>query len=959
MSKVWIGAALAAAAVGAGVGYALVRAKTPDFGPAGPNRDLAPESLACYAEVGDGAGLWTKMQGTEAWSDLAVSKLAASVTEAGPVKEFLAALDQVAAKAKYRIDAKNAMKLVGREVSVGVKLDPAGGVPQVLVLTKLDTAALAKDLLSGGTDLDALWAEMQRRTGNLDFKVTASEHRGHKMATAARGETSYHAALLGDTLAVATDAALVRAVIDCRIDGGAKSIGRRDAFQADMKALPAGASILEWYDLDALDAGRASLDAGLARFSGSAALPGAVHAILDGTKGAHSLGRATSLPDGDLYRLSWSYSKSSELFADRISPQIAGLLDGDWAVYVEAREIGAVAEAWKRSSLRKNLAAGEIGKWLDGVMDDPAKTFGGASHLFGRAVPFAAAVGEDDMEENPAPKEKGPAALLGEFGDRFTVTMGKHLLGQWLAALTKGEGALAGSFPDGFENPRFASAVRLDTEGRLLALAVQGAVQGEEGPSIKSELVGSRRVWSISGKVDSHWVFAGDTLVIANDLELVTRAAKSDGSAPASPGRIAQRVARLKPGWRALVSYDLNLLLRGVSSAMERRGGGRSQMPMFDQLVDVYREAGVYGNCGEVALYVPDDFSAIEVRSRVELAAAATEEGRLLRTESADMREPRCWASLPESTIVHASAPAAGVRTLWMVAKGLATLVGAKMESVESGFRDAMGMDLEKELIPALGREVFFAVTFKAAPPGPANPDTPSSQQDMPSPQPMDAPVVVPGIVLGIEVKDPAVVKKALDRAIELADEAIRESPNAPPQSPFVREAREGVEIVRLEMPTERIPLEPACALHDGFLVVTSDAATLRACVDVRMGKMPRLADTPRFSAAAGELGRKCANFMLLDWDRLADQVAVYAPMIGQGVAGADVPYPEFPDNGDQEEWRRRVAEYQKKMAEGRGAGEAKVRRWIDAFRVIDYVGQTGTSTSDAAESATVVRFKK
>src|SRR5262245_23014693 len=307
MSKLWIVAALVAASAGAAVGYVLVKARVPDLAPAGPNRNLAPDSLACYAEIGDGAGLWTKMQTTAAWNDLAVSKLASAVTEAEPVKEFLAALDQVATKASYRIAATNAMKLVGREVSVGVQLDPKGGVPQVLVLTKLDTEALAKDLLKGGTDLDALWAEMQRRTGNLDFKVTASEHRGQKMAAAARGDVSYHAALLGDTLAISTDAALLRAAIDCRLDGGKESLGQRAAFQADLKALPAGASVVEWYDLDALDAGRASLDAGLARFSKEPALAGAVHAVLDGTKGGHSYARATTLPEGDLYRLTWAY----------------------------------------------------------------------------------------------------------------------------------------------------------------------------------------------------------------------------------------------------------------------------------------------------------------------------------------------------------------------------------------------------------------------------------------------------------------------------------------------------------------------------------------------------------------------------------------------------------------------------------------------------------------------------
>ena len=941
MAKMWVVAALAAAAAGGAVGYALVRARMPDLGPAGPNHDLAPESLACYAEIGDATGLWKKMSGTESWGDFAASKLASVVTEAEPVKDFLAALDQIATKAGYRVDAANAMKLAGRELSVGVKLDPAGGTPQVLVLTKLDTAALAKDLLKGGTDLDALWEEMQRRTGKLDFKVTSSEHRNHKVATAERGGVSYHAALLGDTLAVATDAALVRAAIDCRVDGGAKSIGHRAAFQTDMKALPQGAAIVTWYDLDALDAGRASLDAGLARFADSAATTGAVHAILDGTKGAHSLGLAAVVPDGDLYRVSWAYSKSEDLFADRASPDIAGLLGSEWAFYGQVRQIGAVADAWARSSLRKNLAGGEVGKWFDRVLNDPAGALARAKTKFGHALPFAGAM--DEMEEDLTPPGKDPAALLDSFGDRFTGKMAKHLAEQWLAAMTKGEFAIAvdvGKDPDA--SPRIAGSIRLDTEGRLFALAALGAAQGTEGALLKAETCGTRQVWTMAGKADATWAFVGDAFICANDPDLVRKAAQSDGAA-APKGHVAEAMAAMKPGWRAFASYDLDGAVDRFLSHRQDHG----DLEQARKILEIYREAGFYGLRGDVAVYVPDDFASVEMRARIPFPPAATDDGRLLRTELSDAREPRCWASLPDTTILHTSAPASGVRAMWMLVKGFAALVGGSTESMESGFRESMGLDLEKELIPALGRELFVAVTYKPAPPGDANPDAP--------------PAVLPGILLGIEVKDQAVVRKALDRAMELVDDNLRESQGSGAESPFTREGHEGVEIVRLTLPREGMPIaiNPACAFHDGFLVFSLDDATLRACVDAHKGKAPRLADSPVFAGATGALGRKCSTFMLLDWDRLADQVAVYAPFLGQTVAADDVSYPDYPENGDQEEWRRRVEEYQKKMAAGRGAGEAKVRRWIDAFRLIEFAGTSDTWSGDVSESTFVLRFKK
>ena len=950
MSKVWIAVALVAAAAGAAAGYVLVRARMPDVGPAGPNRDLAPESLACYAEVADGAGLWTKMSGTDAWNDLAASKLASAVTEAGPVKEFLAALEQVATKAGYRIDATNAMKLVGREFSVGVKLDPAGGVPQVLVLTKLDTAALAKDLLKGGTDLDALWAEMQRRTGSLDFKVTASDHRGQKMAAATRGDASYHAALLGDTLAISTDAALLRAAIDCRLDGGKKSLGQRAAFQADLKALPGGASVVEWYDLDALDAGRASLDAGLARFSKEPALAGAVHAVLDGTKGAHSYARATTLPEGDLYRLTWAYSKGDDLFADRASPAIASVLPGEWGVYGEFHQIGGVVDAWRRSSLKRNLAAGELGKWVRGAMDDPSKPFARVKEMVERFAP-GMNVEEDEDEDEAHRAGKEAVNLVSSLSDRFTVQMAKHLAEQGLDSLLKGDGAFAvDAAAEGAELPRFAFVVRLDTEGRLLGLAAQGAVDSvlerhKDGP-ISSEICGTRRVWSIKGTHSVHYALVGDAVLLSDDLELVRNAAKSGGSAAPPSGRVAEATAALKPGWRALFTYDTARIMKLSESGSG--GGARRHSPFGPEAAaKLYDEMGIADSRVAVAVYVPDDFAAIEFRTWTALGTSASENGRAMRAESSEMREPGCWASLPDTTIGHGTAPGAGVRILWTIAKWGISLLGGDMASIENGFRDSMKMDLEKELIPALGREAYFAVTFKAPPPGPVNPDGP--------------PAVLPGVILGFEVKDQAVVKKALDRAIELAEAAVRESPNAPAKNPFVREAHEGVDIVRVDIPRDQMPLpiSPACALHDGFLVLTLDSSSLVNCIDVRKGKAPGLAASPVFAAATAELGRKCASFMLLDWNRLADEVAVYAPTIGGLFASEDVSYPDFPEDGNQEEWKRRVEEYQKKMSEGRGAGEAKARKWIDAFRVIDWIGSSATWTGDTSNSTFIVRFTK
>src|SRR5262245_54396542 len=149
-------------------------------------------------------------------------------------------------------------------------------------------------------------------------------------------------------------------------------------------------------------------------------------------------------------------------------------------------------------------------------MDEPMKPVTEMKNLFGRFSP-GMRLGEDDTQ----PAGGDPAALLESLGDRFTSRMGMHLFEQWLDALTKGEGAAAldlGGGP-GFQ-PRVAAVIRLDTEGRLLALAAQGALEGLGGSHVSSEGSGKRRVWSYGGDDGAHWTLVGDTVLVCNDREL-------------------------------------------------------------------------------------------------------------------------------------------------------------------------------------------------------------------------------------------------------------------------------------------------------------------------------------------------------------------------------------------------------------------------------------------------------
>ena len=82
MSKVWIGVTLLAVVAGGAAGYVMMKSRMPDLSPVGPNRDLAPDTLAVYAEFPDAAGTWSKMQGTGAGSEV-TAYLGRTVAPAG------------------------------------------------------------------------------------------------------------------------------------------------------------------------------------------------------------------------------------------------------------------------------------------------------------------------------------------------------------------------------------------------------------------------------------------------------------------------------------------------------------------------------------------------------------------------------------------------------------------------------------------------------------------------------------------------------------------------------------------------------------------------------------------------------------------------------------------------------------------------------------------------------------
>src|SRR5688572_24342806 len=123
-AALWIG--LVAVVALAAAAFLLLVPRGPSFESMPPNRELAPDTLVYYAEARDLRSAWDRMERSEAWQDLEASTLLDRARETELVKDVLATLDQIAAKARYDVRGRNAFKFVGREVSLGIELSPDG-----------------------------------------------------------------------------------------------------------------------------------------------------------------------------------------------------------------------------------------------------------------------------------------------------------------------------------------------------------------------------------------------------------------------------------------------------------------------------------------------------------------------------------------------------------------------------------------------------------------------------------------------------------------------------------------------------------------------------------------------------------------------------------------------------------------------------------------------------------------
>jgi hypothetical protein len=265
-----------------------------------------------------------------------------------------------------------------------------------------------------------------------------------------------------------------------------------------------------------------------------------------------------------------------------------------------------------------------------------------------------------------------------------------------------------------------------------------------------------------------------------------------------------------------------------------------------------------------------------------------------------------------------------------------------------------LGMSIENQLVPAFGNEIAFSLVARR--PSPA-PGTPPNEI-----------VALPGLVMMLEVADQATMQRLVDRVVELADEAAREQAGRSGRRPerILRKERIGnSRAVRVLLPKQAArelgtTYTPVFGVTDGMLVFASDVKLYQDVQAAAGSRGTNLTDSALYErAVAVGMPEKSASVFLLDWNGVLNQIEdSTAALHGMSsMAGANVPYPDFPENGDQREWARRMERYQEQRNQAAAGGVGRVKQAIDALRVLDLVAGGGHVEGDFLKSSLTVRF--
>lgn len=880
-------------------------------------RDVNPASVVVYTEAADLGTLYHQAKGTRAWKDLQNSSLLDEFLDDPMVGDVRTALEDASSKMDYPLDADNALKFVGREASLGFALGDGKGPMPWLCVTRIDVDGLAKDMLGGRVDWEDLRDELIERCRKADFEILGADHAGYRVLSARRGARLVYAVQMEDIVAVSSDPDLLRTCIDTRVAGGAGSLGRLPVFSKEMDALPAQATLRSWIHLAALDRDRDRLKSHLALLE-EPPPPAVVDAILDGTRGAPALASAGIVPSGDLYAMTWQHSRPSrEIFVDTAEAAVLDALPGDVLALVEAHDLGGLVDAWDASPQKRMLLGSEA--WST-FRSDPAA----ALQEIAGAIPGAPLQAPDLPDLDP-----------------FTMSFGSHMVSEVARAVLAGD--LGVAILDAESDPDMVGAVRLNTDGRLAELMLRGTFDADPPPGAVTQEHGARTI-----RGDSEVVFCqvGDLFLFATGPDplrsAIDRVTGADDSKSAR-ALVAEEAQSFRPGYRALVVADL-----------EKAGPAiRREIEMSAQALP-----GLFGNlldnlpCVACAAYSADDLSRFEVHWEVRFPEDFTGPIKDLYT-TASSGTARSAALVPSDSFYYTVSPIDLGTYYRLIRDSVPPHSSEEIPKAIAKFEEEFAVKFEEEFLPAFGPEFALGLLFRAAAPPP------------PGAPPGAGPPPIPGMVLLVQVRDEATANRVLERALDMADEALLEDPSGVRLS---RQEHRGAGFRKLLLPPREAAqlgdLSPSAGIFDGFLAITLRESVYRSLVDASAGEGSPINGSALWRRVADTGVRMdTGSLSIVDWDRAIDQLAQYADVLGQFVpTGVDADPPEYPENGDPDEWNRRMMKWQQDQQDQetrRAQGGQRVRTWLDNARLLEFIAADSKIDGNSANGRLVLEFKQ
>ncbi len=861
-----------------------------------PVAAVLPADTVYYVEARHLRDQWQRARTTEAWRDLESSTFLTAVRAYEEDGVSVAAGSaEFESKFGYELSTENILKFVGRSAALAVWPDP-NGAWHPIVVAEIDVEAIVKDLLTGGGDWRALHAELARRAELAGAKVSEARRGDYTITSVAGATSTRHFTLLEDLLVVSDSALAVESAVDRRVANGAGSLEKLPAFHGEIDRLAPDSAFVDWLNLDAVRARRAAIDG--ADNPGGAALV----AVADCLRGA-SVARSVLLPDGDLYRVSWAWSRpDAELFVDTTSLAFAHLeVPGAW-MQIHANGLARVADAWQRSALKTHLESSWLGTKMGEVWEKARREM------------------HDDATSQMA-------EIIGNpLDDAFLRRMGEHVALSMIDSLVDADVVCSAGGPvSGEMIPSAVWGLRLGTDGRVLAQALLAAARREGRAHARTVRCGDLDVFLHTFDEPKEFVAAtvGDALLVATSADALAAGVRAADATGPSTTPLGGLLESLPPDARFTMTLDFAALREAFAAGLRDAGG-----PDPFALLGATRFAA--------GLYVDDVLSRVDVHWRLALDGASQD----LRDAqgSVPAGPPAAFASLPDGAIYAGTMRMDLQRTLTAQLATLSPELGLNLDEAEDGVREALGISLRKELLPAFGPEYTFGILRSLDATGGSPP--------------------IPGIVLLAQVRDRTVAERFITR---LGDLATRETGDGAPMSFVVSRLGDAPLLRMVPDPRSDIPVRPALTIVGDYLTLVSDDELLDRIQEARAGGASYATSATEQQVRADGLEQEGHAFSRLDWSALVDQLAVYTPQMAEMFAsfGGGPDFPEYPADADDPdaEWERLLQEFDAARRNSASDREADVRGALHTLRCIEYIASQMRQEGATQSGHVIVRL--